>query len=95
MFMVFAEVWPGAFVGVILGKRTFGWMEHHAELDYVRCSVHVRIGSQGPFSNPMVGTVRIFSYTVHERIGFQSPLSYPGIGADRPFASGRTLNVYG
>ena len=39
MFMVFAEVWPGAFVGVILGKRTFGWMEHHAELDYVRCSL--------------------------------------------------------
>ena len=41
----------------------------------------------------LIFTVRPYMYGLMLRV--LGPLSDPGIGADRPFASGRTLNVYG
>ena len=38
-------------------------------------------------------TVEPYMYGLILRV--LGPLSDPGIGADRPFASGRTLNVFG
>ena len=68
-----------AFVGVNLRTRILGWMD--AKMQHRSAEPN---------------NLSFFCYTVQVRMDFGvlGPLSNPGIGADRPFASGRTLNVY-
>ena len=63
--------------------RIFGWMRSD-ESDYLSSTAR-------PY---MYGLILGWSW-VQIDVGILGPLSDPGIGADRPFASGRTLNVYG